>query len=106
MIIRYADGRSSEAILLSRTIITMRVVLQGADDAIDLMYIKGTWFAEDCEPVQVEFAWQSHLHTAVASVSDYVCSAESASRLIDLLFSGCSELQSEASQHYSAGLAL
>jgi hypothetical protein len=106
MIIRYADGRSSEAVILSRTIITMRVVLQGADDATDLMYVKGGWYTEELEPVQVQFAWQSPPHAAAATVSDYFCSAESASKLVALLFAGSCEARSEALQHFSAAITL
>jgi hypothetical protein len=96
MIIRYADGRNSEAVLLSRTSKTMRVVLTGADDATDLTETNGTWFSDDFEPVQVEFVWQSRPHTAVPSVSDSVCSPELASMMIDLLFACSREAQSEA----------
>ena len=104
MLIRYEDGRNSEAVLISRTTGTMRVVLQGGADAIDLTDVNGVWLSENCEPVQVEFAWESRPHTAAPSVSDCVCSAELASTLVDLLATGSPEAESEAPpRHFSAG---
>ena len=104
MLIRYEDGRNSEAVLISRTTGTMRVVLQGSDDALDLTEVNGAWLSENCEPVQVEFAWESRPHTAAPSVSDCVCSAELASKLVALLVAGSREAECEAPpRHFSAG---
>src|SRR5437016_4284641 len=98
MTIRYTDGRNSEAVLLSRTNDTMRVVLPGNDDTTYLTQVNGAWFSENNEPVQVEFAWQLHARPAEPKLADCVCPAELASKLIDLLFDG-----REEPKHFAAG---
>jgi hypothetical protein len=86
MTIQYADGRSREAVLLSRTNNTMRVVLKENSDVTNLTDVDGTWYAENGEPVQVVFAWQAQSRTEAPSLSDCICPAELASQLVDSLF--------------------
>jgi hypothetical protein len=91
MTIHYTDGRSVEAVLLTRDEKSMRVVLQGSDDSAEFFNINGVWVAEDCEPVAVEFAWQKKSkHVAVAE-ADCICSHDLAAHLIQLLLSGDEE---------------
>jgi uncharacterized Fe-S cluster-containing radical SAM superfamily protein len=89
MTIRYGDGRSLEALILSRTEKTMRVAVKGGDDSMVLTCVDGTWVSEDCCPVQVEFEWQQH-HREKTPVSegDCICPKELAARLIQVLLSG------------------
>ncbi|MGA3097304.1 MAG: hypothetical protein ABSF25_12670 [Bryobacteraceae bacterium] len=85
MTIRYADGRTSEAVILSRTENTMRVAIKGSDDVAEFVSVDGAWLSEDLGPVQVEFAWQRHGRQNVIAEADCICPSELASRLIDLL---------------------
>ena len=88
MTIRYSNGYSYEGILLSRAENTMRVALQGSDDVVELTRIKGAWISDDCEPVQVEFAWSREAGLVEPTLEDCICSHELAANLIHLLFAG------------------
>jgi hypothetical protein len=94
MTIKYSDGRSVEAVLLSRTETTIRVAIEGTDDVMefsdisDASEINGTWESADCGPVLIEFVWQRHDRKPAASETDCCCSSELAARLIDSLFTG------------------
>jgi len=87
MKIQYNNGLTLEAVLLSRAEGTMRVVAKGSDDVIELNEIAGTWVTDDCEPVQVEFAWTRH-PAATVTEEDCICSHELAAHLIHLLYAG------------------
>jgi hypothetical protein len=91
MTIIYSDGRAVEAVLLTRTERTLLVALQGADDAMEISVINGTWITADCEPVAIEFAWQQLDRKPEISEADCHCSHELAARLIGLLFTDSSE---------------
>jgi hypothetical protein len=101
MIIRYADGTTVEAILVSRNGNTMRVVMRGSDDVAEFTGWNGTWVAEDCEPVTIEFEWQRQALSQPVTEDDCVCPRELASRLIHLLFSGRND--EERGMHPHAG---
>lgn len=88
MIIRYADGRTHEAVLLSHTDNTLRVAAENTDDVLVFSDINGTWVSEDCEPVRIDFEWQRHSHEEAVDLADCICPQELASRLVYLLFSG------------------
>ena len=91
MTIRYADGRTLEAVVLSRTDNTLRVAAKNTDDVLVFSDFNGTWVSEDCEPVRIEFAWQFHSLEVAVAQADCICSKELASRLMHLLFSGSNE---------------
>ena len=88
MILIYADGSRTEAILLARSENKFRVAIPGCDDPVEFTDVHGTWVSEDCEPVRVEFAWQGKTREQVLSEADCICSHELAARLIHLLWSG------------------
>ena len=88
MTIKYADGRTMEAFILSRTDKRMWVAVKGGDDAVVLTCVNGTWISEDCKPVELEFEWQRFPRKETTSESDCICSKELAARLIDVLLSG------------------
>ena len=88
MVIRYANGKSQEGILLARNENRMRVALKDGEDVAEFTEINGVWISEDCEPVQVEFAWQKKSKQAAVTEADCICSHELAARLIRLLLSG------------------
>jgi len=88
MIVRYTDGTSQEGILLARGENRMRVALRNSDDVAEFTEVNGIWVSEDCEPVQIEFAWQKKSKQAVVREADCICSHELAARLIHLLLSG------------------
>src|SRR5262245_16537806 len=86
MTLRYRNGRAVEGVLLSRTEGTMRVALQGSEDVVELREVGGTWVSDECEPVQVSFAWQKPAPAPVTE-EDCFCAPELAARLIHLLMS-------------------
>ena len=65
MTIKYRDGRTVEAVILSRDSDSMRVAVKDAEDAVKLVSVHGTWVSEDCEPVRIEFAWERALRERV-----------------------------------------
>ena len=86
MVLTYTNGSRQEAFLLARTDNTMRVAIPGSDDPLELTEIRGTWITEDCEPVHVEFAWQSKSREQILSEADCICSHDLAARLLHLLW--------------------
>ena len=86
MTLRYANGLEIDAVLLSRTDGKMRVALQGSDDVVELREVSGRWVSDECEPVQVSFAYQKPAPAPV-SEEDCICSPELAAKLIRLLMS-------------------
>lgn len=91
MVLIYTDGSRTEGILLARTENTIRVAIPGSDDPLELTDVHGTWVTEDCEPVQVEFAWQKKTREQILSEADCICSHDLAARLLHLLWSGDDE---------------
>jgi len=88
MTINYSDGKSVEAVLLSRRENTMRVAVEGAEDITELSNIRGTWVSDECEPVSIQFAWQRNERTLAPSEDGFFCPHELAAKLIHLLFAG------------------
>jgi hypothetical protein len=89
MTIKYQNGQTAEAVILSRTDTAMRVILRSSDDVLALSLLSGTWVTEDCEPVAIEFAVR---HTAeVLNEEDFICSKDLAAHLIHLLLTDSSE---------------
>ena len=84
MIIQYTNGQKMEAVLISRNGNTMRVALKGSDDVVVLNELNGSWVTDDCEPVEVTFAWELPAAPAVCE-DDFICSPELAAQLIDML---------------------
>jgi hypothetical protein len=69
----------------------MRVAVRGGDDPVELTDISGVWISEDCEPIQVQFAWQRKTQAQIVEEAECICSHELASRLIHLLWNGTNE---------------
>jgi hypothetical protein len=88
MILRYANGSTTEAILLARRENKIRVAIPGSDEALEFTQVHGTWVSEDCEPVRVEFTWEGKTAEQVLTEADCVCSHELAARLVRLLWNG------------------
>jgi len=89
MTIKYADGRTVQGVILSGSDNIVRAALKGGgSDTVEFTNQSGTWIAEDCEPVQIEFAWQRRSRSEVVAEADCICSKELASRLIHLLLNG------------------
>ena len=88
MLITCLDGRTVEGVIYSSSGSTMRVAVDGADDLVDYTCISGQWVSENCEPVEVEFAWQRIAVQEVVTEADCICSAELASRLVESLWRG------------------
>jgi len=88
MTIRYSNGHTLEAVLLSQTATFMRITVQGSEDVLELRNINGAWITDECEPVNVDYAWSGQSLLVETSEDDCVCSPELAARLLHLLFSG------------------
>jgi hypothetical protein len=99
MTIRYTDGQTKEAVLLSRTKDSLRVVLEGADDLIELKRIRGTWISDDCEQVEVAFAWEGNARPEKPKEADCVCSHDLAARLISMLLVGGDRAETDCRSH-------
>jgi hypothetical protein len=82
MILTYADGSRTEAILLARSENKIRVALPGSDDPVELTDIHGTWVSADC-----------------------VCSQELADRLLHLLWNGSNQEEVKADAPSAADAA-
>jgi hypothetical protein len=90
MTLRYTNGKTIEGVTLVRTANTMRVAVQGCEDAAEFTNVHGTWISEDCEPVTFEYGPRRHAPASL-SEADCTCSRELASRLIDLLLTDSEE---------------
>jgi hypothetical protein len=56
MLIRYQNGATFEAVILSLQGGEMRVALKGGDDVVELHFVNNAWLTEDCEPVTFDFS--------------------------------------------------
>jgi hypothetical protein len=90
MTITYQNGRTEEALILSRTDTQMRAVLRNSDDVLALQFLSGTWVTEDCDPVTVTFASRRKAGAPLTE-QDCICPADLASHLIHLLLNDSSE---------------
>jgi hypothetical protein len=54
MLIRFFDGRSEEAILLSSRGKTLRVAMKNSDDSTEFRFDRGVWLSESNDPVRIE----------------------------------------------------
>jgi hypothetical protein len=91
MTIRYSNGYTVDAILLAREGNSMRVAIRDLDETVEFFEINGVWLSQNCEPVEVEFAWMRQSETPVITETDCLCSQELAARLVHLLWSGENE---------------
>lgn len=91
MTIRYSNGQAFEAALLSQAEDEMRIVLKGCEDVLELRKISDAWVTDECEPVQVDFAWGGPSLLETISEDECICSPELAARLLHLLFAGENE---------------
>lgn len=83
--IRYTKGITKESVLLSRTKELLRVAIEDCDDVTELRLLNGVWVTEDCEPVQVTFAWERE-PTPELTEAECICPPDVAGRLLRLLF--------------------
>jgi hypothetical protein len=66
----------------------LRVAVRGGSDVLELRQINGRWVSDDCEPVDVEFAWLRQQELPTVSINDFICPPELAAKLLHMLFSG------------------
>jgi len=102
MTIRYGNGFSLEATLLFRSDDLMRVAIDGSDNVVELTLVDGTWMGDDCEPVQVEFAYTRQSAVPTVTEDDCLCSREFAATLIQLLLAGENEPEAVPARHKSS----
>lgn len=89
MTIRFNNGVVKNAVLLTRAAQTLRVAVNDSDDVVELNQKGGVWVTDDCEPVQIEFAWEkTGRKLEEVTEADCICAPELAARLIHLLFTG------------------
>lgn len=96
MVLIFANGSKTEAVLLARNENKIRVAIAGSDDLLELTDVHGTWVTEDCEPVYVQFAWEGKTPEQIVTEADCVCSHDLAARLIHLLWNADEDAQVEA----------
>ncbi len=85
MTIRYANGLTKDSILLSRTRELLRIAIEGCDDVTELRRVNGVWVTDECDPVQVSFAWEREPAPEVTE-AECICPPEVAAKLIRLLY--------------------
>ena len=90
MIITYTGRKPVEAVLLSRDGDTIRVAIDGGDDATEFRMINGTWVSDECEPARIEFAWEHSDRQPAPTAEDCCCSQELAARLVQMLYTDSS----------------
>lgn len=83
--IRYASGLTKESVLLSRTKDLLRVAMEDCEDVTELRLVNGTWITDECEPVQVTYAWDRDPAPEVTE-ADCICPSDLAARLVRLLY--------------------
>jgi len=106
MIIKYPDGKTAEAFLLSREGNSMRVVLENGQDVAEFIDVRGTWLSENLEPVEITFEWDRRPQTEQAlDESQFICAPDLAERLIRMLAIDSSEDESPVRRHLTAGQA-
>src|SRR5688572_12469650 len=107
MTLRYPNGQTLEAVLLSRTEQTLRVALRGSDDIVELNQVNGRWVSDECDAVQVSFGSQRPAETI--SEEDFICAPDLAAKLIRMLVNGEENEKSQAAgvgtteRHHIAG---
>lgn len=106
MTLRYIDGTAKEAVLLARSGQVMRVAPQGAEDTLVLSLIGDTWVSDDCEPVQVQFAWEKAPLPGDVDETDCICAPERAARLVRHLYAGEEEPATACAAGISGGSGL
>ncbi|HUB32310.1 MAG TPA: hypothetical protein VMA31_04750 [Bryobacteraceae bacterium] len=105
MTIRYANGQTLEAVLVSRAETTMRVVIAGCEDSLELSQIHGVWVTEDCEPVELGFSWGRSENAQEVTEADCVCPPELASRLTHMLHADSEDAPAAAPSEGRSGCA-
>ncbi len=88
MTITYADGKTVEAFILSRTEETMRVAVKDDFDAKLFTCIEGAWISECGELVEIDFEGWRQTYGGQVFEDDWICPNEVAVRLMDCLFGG------------------
>src|SRR5690242_3632935 len=73
MWITFLDGQIREAVIFSQNNQTLRVATEQSEDLLDLTCISGQWVTENCEPVQVEFAWDRRRPAAAITMEECIC---------------------------------
>jgi hypothetical protein len=54
LILRYANGRRTDALLLRMTETAMRLVLHGRDETVEYYYLDDRWVGDDGSRVSIE----------------------------------------------------
>ena len=85
MTIRYTNGLTKDSVLLSRTKDLLRIAIEGCDDVTELRLVNNTWITDECEPVQVTYAWDRDPAPEVTE-ADCICPSELAAQLVRLLY--------------------
>jgi hypothetical protein len=91
MTITCPDGKASKRFFYRARKSTMRVAVEGAEDAMELSNVRGIWVSDECEPLSIQFAGPRHQAKPALSEDDFCRSHECAARPIHLLFAGDAE---------------
>jgi hypothetical protein len=93
--IRYGSEITVEAVVLFRQGDILRVAPRYGDDALVFRCLNGAWISEECEPVQIDFAWRRRFVQPPVCESDCICSHALAASLIRLLLNGGEQNEDE-----------
>ena len=81
--IKYRNGIRLRGVLMAMTQDTLRVAIQGADDAAIYRLISGVWVSEDCEVVTFEFdAGRAAAHEVLETLFPLPVSSSPAQRVM------------------------
>jgi hypothetical protein len=95
MTIRYNDGQTSEAVLVSSTETNIRLAAEGREDIVELTRINDIWVSDECEPVQVDFSFPRRATITDVKEEDCICSHALAARLIRMLYPEDEDVKAE-----------
>jgi hypothetical protein len=56
LLVKYNNGKTERGVLLALGDQMVRIAIEGSDDAVVFLYMRGVWVSEDCEVVRFEFA--------------------------------------------------
>jgi hypothetical protein len=75
--VNYKSGRRLNGFLLALGDRTIRVAIQGSDDAVEFRMVNGLWISEDCEIVTFDFAEQGFEEQQDRDVPEAIFAGES-----------------------------
>lgn len=83
MMIRYADGRFEQGVVLSEDADTIRLAVRDAEDVLELKRVNAIyWATPDCEPVRLSFGGGPLYVPAEFDEQEFICPPDVAHLII------------------------